>query len=291
MAEEPRQAVVEEVRSAILQGEYAPNQRLIETDLCERFSISRFSARAALQELSAQGLVEVERNRGARVRDAESSARREPSADGASITAKLRAAIVNGEFVAGQRLVETDLSADFSVSRASIRAALFELESEGLVERIPNRGARVRAVSLDEALEICEVRMGLEGLCAARAAERITQREIGELVRLGDEMRAALAAEDVPLYQQVNERLHERVQEISGQKTAAAMIRRLRAQNMRNQCRIALVPSRQQVSLGEHLAIIEGVTARDAEKARFAAEEHMRSLMAIMPILANGGRL
>src|SRR5260370_15286596 len=62
-------AVVEAVRAAIVAGEYAPRQRLVEIDLCERFGTSRFIARSALAELRAQGLVELERNRGARVRD------------------------------------------------------------------------------------------------------------------------------------------------------------------------------------------------------------------------------
>src|SRR6516225_3989340 len=57
------------VRAAILHGEYAPGQRLIEADLCERYGTSRFIVRAALQDLSAQGLVEFRRNRGARVRE------------------------------------------------------------------------------------------------------------------------------------------------------------------------------------------------------------------------------
>lgn len=285
MPEVLRTAVVEEVRAAILRGAYAPNQRLIETDLCERFNISRFSARAALQELSALGLVEVQRNRGARVRDARDRLRGERPDTGAgaarSVTAELRGAIVSGRFVSGQRLVETELSADLAVSRGSIRAALFELESEGLVERIPNRGARVRAVSPDEAIEICEARMVLEGLCAARAAERITEAEIAELAELGDAMRAALQDGDVPLYQQLNQRMHARVQEISGQKTVSGLLRRLRAQNMVTQCQITLRSVRQQRSLAEHLAIIEGVTGRDPDKARFAAEEHMRNVMAM----------
>ena len=69
MADDARSAVTEAVRAAILTGEYAPRQRLVEVDLCERFGTSRFILRSALQELSAQGLVEFRRNRGARVRE------------------------------------------------------------------------------------------------------------------------------------------------------------------------------------------------------------------------------
>jgi len=69
MPEDSKPAVTEALRAAILTGEYAPRQRLVETGLCERFGTSRFILRAALQELAAQGLVEFQRNRGARVRD------------------------------------------------------------------------------------------------------------------------------------------------------------------------------------------------------------------------------
>jgi DNA-binding GntR family transcriptional regulator len=69
MPEDSKPAVTGALRAAILAGEYAPRQRLVETGLCERFGTSRFILRAALQELAAQGLVEFQRNRGARVRD------------------------------------------------------------------------------------------------------------------------------------------------------------------------------------------------------------------------------
>ena len=84
----------------------------------------------------------------------------------------LRRAIVAGELVPNQRLVEADLAAEYGASRGNIRIVLSELSIEGLVERVQNRGARVRAVSVDEALEITEVRAALEALCARKAAER-----------------------------------------------------------------------------------------------------------------------
>src|SRR4029077_6119524 len=67
--EDSKPVVTDALRAAIITGEFAPNQRLVEIDLCERFGTSRFILRAALQELAAQGLVEFQRNRGARVRD------------------------------------------------------------------------------------------------------------------------------------------------------------------------------------------------------------------------------
>ncbi|MFJ9582322.1 GntR family transcriptional regulator [Streptomyces acidicola] len=72
------------------------------------------------------------------------------------VRAVVREAIITGEFVPNQRLVEADPSERFGASRAAVRTALVQLTTEGLVERIPHRGARVRTVTVDAVLEITE---------------------------------------------------------------------------------------------------------------------------------------
>ncbi|WP_033262991.1 GntR family transcriptional regulator [Amycolatopsis vancoresmycina] len=196
-----------------------------------------------------------------------------------SAVAAIRDAIVRGEFVPNQRLVEADLSAQFGASRATVRAALIELANEGLVERVQNRGARVRAVSLEEAVEISEVRMMLESLCAAKAAERISDAEVGELRELGERMQMAVAGGDVVGYSGLNQRLHRRIREIGGQHTAAQVLERLRGQSVRHQFRLAMRPGRPQVSLPEHLAIIDAICANHPEKAAEAARVHLASVI------------
>ncbi|MFG1644013.1 GntR family transcriptional regulator [Amycolatopsis sp. NPDC049252] len=196
-----------------------------------------------------------------------------------SVVAAIRDAIVRGEFVPNQRLVEADLSAQFAASRASVRSALIELTNEGLVERVQNRGARVRAVSLEEAVEISEVRMMLEALCAAKAAERITDAEIAELRELGEAMRDAVSSGDVVGYSGLNQRLHRRVREIGGQRTAEQVLERLRGQSVRHQFRLAMRPGRPQVSLPEHLAIIDAVCAHHPVEAAEAARVHLQSVI------------
>lgn len=191
----------------------------------------------------------------------------------------IREAIVNGDFVPNQRLVEADLSEQLGASRAVVRSALVTLAGEGLVERIPNRGAKVRAVSLAEAIEISEVRMVLEGLCAAKAAEVITEVEAAELEAIGRRMRAAVASGDVLGYSRLNQDLHRLVREISGQRTACAVLERLRAQNVRHQFKLALQPGRPTVSLPEHLAIIEAIQAGDPVAAENATRAHLRSVI------------
>jgi DNA-binding GntR family transcriptional regulator len=195
------------------------------------------------------------------------------------VVAGIREAILSGEFVPNQRLIEADLSERFAASRAGVRAALVELAKEGLIERVQNRGARVRAVSLEEAVEISEVRMVIEGLCAAKAAERAVPPDVAELQEIGKAMRAAVSSGDVLGYSRLNERLHSRVREISGQATASEVLERLRAQNVRHQFRLAMHPGRPQVSLPQHLDIIDAIAAGDPAAAEEAARAHLRSVI------------
>lgn len=199
--------------------------------------------------------------------------------DAVPLVEAIREAIIRGEFVPNQRLVEADLSTQFDASRASVRAALLELTNEGLVERIQNRGARVRAVSLDEAVEISEVRMVLEGLCAAKAAAAVTGEEIRELQAIGAAMREAVTEGDLLGYSSLNQQLHRRVREIGGQETASRLLERLRGQNVRHQFRLAMHPGRPTVSLPEHLAIIDAICTHDADAAEGAARAHLRSVI------------
>ncbi|WP_327342360.1 GntR family transcriptional regulator [Streptomyces europaeiscabiei] len=193
--------------------------------------------------------------------------------------AKLRQAILDGEMAPAQRLVENELAEQFGVTRASIRAALIDLEAEGLVERIRNRGSRVRVVTVEEAVAISECRMVLEGLCAAKAATVATDDQLAELADLGTAMTKAVADGEPVTYSELNQRLHARIREISGQQVAVELLERLNAQLVRHRFQLALRPGRPQHSLGEHLAVIETITARDPRAAEEAVRAHLTSVI------------
>jgi DNA-binding GntR family transcriptional regulator len=182
----------------------------------------------------------------------------------------------------GQRLVEEELSGMLAVTRASLRAALFDLTAEGLVERIPNRGARVRVITRDEAVAITECRMVLEGLCAAKAAELVTDAEAGQLRQLGEELERSVADGEPLKYSALNHELHRLVREISGQTVAAALLERLNGQLVRHQFQLSLRPGRPQASLPEHLAIITAITERRPAQAEAAARRHLHSVIAAL---------
>ena len=203
MPDDSRSAVTEALRTAILKGEYAPKQRLVAVDLCERFHTSRFILRSALQELSAQGLVEFQRNRGARVRD----------------------------------------------------------------------------ISIDEAIEITEVRMLLEGHLAARAAERVTTSDAATLRGIIKDMHAAVGKSELLTYSSLNAQLHAAVRDIAAHETTARLLRQLRDQTVRHRFSLSLVPGRPSVSLPQHEAIVAAITARQPDDAEKAMRAHLASVI------------
>jgi DNA-binding GntR family transcriptional regulator len=196
-----------------------------------------------------------------------------------AVTDALRAAILSGEFAPRQRLVEIDLCERFGTSRFILRSALQELAGQGLVEFQRNRGARVREVSIGEAIEITEVRILLEGMLAARAADRITKSEAAMLRKLVKDMRAAVEKSELLTYSELNAQLHRSIRDIAAHETAARVLRQLRDQTVRHQFSLSLVPGRPSVSLPQHEAIVTAITARKPEAAQQAMHEHLQSVI------------
>lgn len=204
--------------------------------------------------------------------------KRASSTTASQLVGLLREAIVTGRLVPNQRLVEADLSEDYGASRGNVRIALSELSVEGLVERVQNRGARVRAVSVEEAVEITEVRGALEAMCARKAAERADDEQIRRLRAIAQRMTDAVDAGNLPEYSQGNQELHELIIDMSGQKTAAETIKRLRGQAVRYQFKLSNHPGRPTVSLPQHLAIIDAVCAHRPDAAAEAMATHLASV-------------
>jgi DNA-binding GntR family transcriptional regulator len=182
----------------------------------------------------------------------------------------LRDAIVRGDLAPDARLVEADLSSTFAMSRGAVRTALIRLEQDGLVVREPHRGARVRRVSDEEAVEILQARAVLEGLAARQAADRIDDGGRGRLREFLARQRGLLEGGDLLAASDVNAELHATLLEISGHRTATRLINTLSAQSVRYQYRTILIPGRPSASVEEHAAIVEAVSdgrAADAERA------------------------
>jgi|SRR5712691_6237516 len=191
----------------------------------------------------------------------------------------LRGAILRGDMVPGQRLVEAELVELLGVTRASVRSAIDDLVADGLIERIHQRGARVRRVSVETAVEILECRRALEALIAAKAAERATDEDIARLRAHGELLSIAVRDGELAKYSALNHELHAMLADIAGQRTAADVIGRLNAQIVRHQFQLSQRPGWPKISLGEHLAIVDAVASRDPAAAEQAMRNHLADVI------------
>jgi DNA-binding GntR family transcriptional regulator len=187
----------------------------------------------------------------------------------------LRDAIVHGDIAPDARLVEADISATFQMSRGAVRTALIRLEQEGLVVREPHRGARVRKVSDEEAVEILQARAVLEGLAARQAAERIDEVGAKRLSTCLARQRELLEGGDLLGASDANADLHATLLELSGDGTVLRLIHALNSQTVRYQYRTILIPGRPAASVAEHAAIVEAVVGGRPEEAETAMRDHL----------------
>ena len=198
------------------------------------------------------------------------------------VSDQLRNDILNGDFPPGERLIELQLTDRYGVGRAAIRSAIVELGAEGLVVHETNRGATVRRVPIEEAIEIAEAREVLEGLLARRAAERATDQDRNELSQIVTDMRAAVSSNRQADYSELNRVLHRRIREISGHSTASELVANLRNRGAHHQFRLATMPGRSGDSLPQHVDIVEAIVAGDGDAAAEAMRVHLSSVQEVL---------
>lgn len=195
--------------------------------------------------------------------------------EGEKAYAKLHQAIVQGDLSPNQRLIELELADQLGVGRAAVRMALARLAHDGLVVHEPNRGAKVRHVTREEAVEMLDARAVLEGLAARYASHNATEEDIVELREVLDNMEQHVAAGDLVAYSALNAELHANLVRMARHRTVTRLLERLRAHNVRYQYRMILVPGRAERSLQEHRAIVAAVIAHDEDAAETAMRRHL----------------
>jgi DNA-binding GntR family transcriptional regulator len=214
-----------------------------------------------------------------------------PGASSVDLVDRVRLAIAHGELLPGRHLVEGDLAAMFGVSRGAVRSALTVLDVDGLITRTPNRGAWVRPISLAEAVEITELRAVIEGMCAAKAAQRATAQERADLRRLEDRMRAAVEVGDAAAYSLLSESVHESIRRIAAQAAAIDVLDRLRYRSVRYQFSVARLPDRPRQGAEEHSAVVRAVVAGKPDDAEREMRSHLQSVIGALYDLATQGAL
>ena len=188
---------------------------------------------------------------------------------------RLRQAIAEGQLLPGDRLVERELCEMLGVSRTSLREALRELETEGLLTNVPNKGIVVATISVDGAREIYEIREMFEGLLAERFAEQATDVQIARLDAAVRELETAYISLAGVLL--AKNRFYEVLMEGAHHQLAAAIVRTIQVRAGQLRGTTLSHPERAVASITEIRAMVAAIKARDPKAAHAAATTHVRN--------------
>lgn len=193
----------------------------------------------------------------------------------------VRQGILDFRLRPGQRLIERELMEQLGVSRATVREVIGRLASEGLVTNIPQRGAIVSVLTEEEAADIYEMRVSLEGLASHRFIERATPQQVAEL-------RAAFEEYVVAAPNETDTRDRLRTKDAfynvlfegaaSGPLTEILVMLQSRVRLLRSTS--LSVPGRAEETVREMRAIVEAIEAKDSQAAAEACARHVRNAAA-----------
>ena len=191
---------------------------------------------------------------------------------------QLKRQILTGRITPGTRMMEVELADEMGVSRTPVREAIRKLEKEGLVTIEPRRGAYASDISVKDMVDTREVREDLEGLAAALAAERMTEEQIDELVKITEGYSEAILNSDTEKIIHYDEKFHKHIVSCSGNKTLIQLSEIVQELALRFRYIYYDDFSRYENMPVEHRQIIAAITSGDADTARMSADSHVKKL-------------
>jgi DNA-binding GntR family transcriptional regulator len=190
---------------------------------------------------------------------------------------RLRELIVEGALEPGARVPERQLCERFAVSRTPLREALKVLASEGLLELLPHRGARVTRLTAADLDEMFPVMGALEALAGELACARITETELAEVRALHYQMVLHATRGELPEYFRLNQRIHEAIMAAARNPTLARLYRGLAGRVRRARYLANMSKPRWDQAVAEHEAILAALEKRDGVALGRVLEAHLRN--------------
>jgi len=188
---------------------------------------------------------------------------------------KIREDILSGKYNQNEELKENTIATELGVSRTPVREALRQLELEGLVNIIPNKGAYVNGISEKDIHDIYIIRSYLEGLCAKWACEHITQEQIDALEEIIYLSEFHAKKEHHQQVVELDNKFHETIYEASNSKILDHVLSDFHHYVQRIRKVTLSSDDRAMNSNKEHTAILEAIKKRDGEEAERLAHEHI----------------
>lgn len=201
---------------------------------------------------------------------------------GGRVFQKIREDILNGIYKENDELRENTIGKELGVSRTPVREALRQLELEGLVTIIPNRGAYVTGISHKDIWDIYVIRSMLEGLCARWAVEHITDAQLDELeetILLSEfqmKKESGFSAEQITA---LDGRFHSILYEASGSRILGHVLTDFHNYVQTARRSSVVSEDRARKSIREHRQILRAIRDRDEEMAEQLANEHIMHVM------------
>ncbi len=201
---------------------------------------------------------------------------------GGRVFQKIREDILNGKYKENDELRENTIGKELGVSRTPVREALRQLELEGLVTIVPNRGAYVTGISHKDIWDIYVIRSMLEGLCARWAVEHITDEQLNELeetILLSEfqmKKESGFSAEQIAA---LDGRFHSILYEASGSRILGHLLTDFHNYVQTARKSSVVSEDRARKSIREHRQILRAIRDRDEEMAEQLANEHIMHVM------------
>jgi len=189
--------------------------------------------------------------------------------------ARLRVMITEGELLPGSRIAERELCERFGISRTPLREALKVLASEGLVELLPHRGARVTQLSEVELRDAFEIVGTLEGLAGELACRRIDAAALAELEAVHQRMREHYRRGELAEYFACNQAIHEAINRAAGNAQLIEMYELVSNRVRRARFLANHSPERWAEAMREHDAILDALRRRDGAACGALLRAHL----------------
>jgi DNA-binding GntR family transcriptional regulator len=218
----------------------------------------------------------------------ESSGGRKGRLHGAAVTA-LRERIVSGQLLPGAFLREKELCENLGISRTPLREAIRTLASEGLVRLVPNRGAIVAPLDLDEVEALYQTVGHIEAAAAKLACVKASDEEIAAITISHHQMMIAYVQRDLPRYIGLNQDIHRGIVAASHNFVLLEVWDLLAPRVRRARSAANLYPSRWDAALREHEAMQSALLARDGDRLSALMEPHYLNGLAVMRAAKDAG--
>ena len=196
-----------------------------------------------------------------------------------NIAGVIRARILKGEYKIGEKIKETHVAEELSVSRTPIRKAFKQLEEEGLIEYVPNKGCFAKGFTRQDIEDVYAVRKVLEELTVEWAVKRITDDDVRAMAEKCEEMQGYVDQADSARVLATNKDFHEIIYHATGSRFMSQVLRSYKEYIEQTTRPIFYEPKFLQQIVDEHRAIVAAFEKRDKDAAVAAMSEHMTNSM------------